>query len=81
MGKKKNNVKIRFCGGNSQNVTGSMIHITTDNYNILLDCGLVQLEKTITLALNKNWDTSKIKAYAQSFTWRNIAKTTKSVYE
>lgn len=32
------------------------------------------------LALNKNWDTFKIKEYAESFTWKNIAKTTKSIY-
>lgn len=42
MSKKKNIIRVKFCGGNSQDVTGSMIHISTGNYNILLDCGLVQ---------------------------------------
>jgi teichuronic acid biosynthesis glycosyltransferase TuaC len=56
--------------------------IVSEDYGLLCEpANSEELEKTITLALNKNWNTSKIKEYAESFTWRNIAKTTKSVYE
>lgn len=56
--------------------------IVSEDYGLLCEpASSEELEKTITLALNKNWETSKIRAYAESFTWRNIAKTTKSVYE
>jgi metallo-beta-lactamase family protein len=42
MAKKKNNIKVRFVGGNAEGVTGSMTLVETDNYKILLDCGLIQ---------------------------------------
>ncbi len=42
MAKKKNSIKIKFCGGNSSEVTGSMIHIVAKDKNILLDAGLIQ---------------------------------------
>jgi metallo-beta-lactamase family protein len=42
MAKKKNNIKVKFIGGNSEGVTGSMILVETDKYKILLDCGLIQ---------------------------------------
>jgi metallo-beta-lactamase family protein len=44
MGKNnKDKVKVEFIGNNSENVTGSMILITTDNdKQILLECGMIQ---------------------------------------
>lgn len=43
MAKKSNNkISVRFCGGNSWDVTGSMIYIETPNRRILLECGLWQ---------------------------------------
>jgi len=38
----KNNIKIHFCGKNSDSVTGSMIYIQSFNKKILLECGLFQ---------------------------------------
>ncbi len=56
--------------------------IVSEDYGLLCEpASSEELEKTIISALNKNWDTSKISEYAEFFTWRNIAKTTKSVYE
>jgi glycosyltransferase involved in cell wall biosynthesis len=56
--------------------------INSEDYGLLCEpASSEELEKTIMSALNKKWDTSKIKEYAESFTWRNIAKSTKSVYE
>jgi glycosyltransferase involved in cell wall biosynthesis len=56
--------------------------IVSGDYGLLCEpASSEELEKTIMLALDKRWDTSKIKEYAESFTWRNIAKITKSVYE
>lgn len=40
--KKQNQVKVTFCGMNSENVTGSMILIESNNKKILLECGLFQ---------------------------------------
>ncbi|WP_230628771.1 MULTISPECIES: glycosyltransferase [Methanosarcina] len=55
--------------------------IASEDYGLLCEPASSEaLEKTIMLALNKNWDTFKIKEYAESFTWKNIAKTTKSIY-
>lgn len=42
MGKSKNKIRVRFIGGNAQDVTGSMILIEMQNYKILLECGLYQ---------------------------------------
>lgn len=56
--------------------------IASEDYGLLCEpASSEELEKTIMSALNKNWDTLKIKEYAESFTWKNIAKTTKSIYE
>jgi glycosyltransferase involved in cell wall biosynthesis len=64
------------------NVGGIPEIINSEDYGLLCEpANSEELEKTIISALNKKWDTSKIKEYAESFTWRNIAKTTKSVYE
>ncbi len=55
--------------------------IASEDYGLLCEpASSEELEKTIMSALNKNWDTFKIKEYAESFTWKNIAKTTKSIY-
>jgi len=55
--------------------------IASEDYGLLCEHASSEaLEKTIMSALNKNWDTFKIKEYAESFTWKNIAKTTKSIY-
>ncbi len=40
--KKENKLKINFIGGNSYDVTGSMILVEWNKRKILLDCGLVQ---------------------------------------
>ena len=40
--KSKNKINIKFCGGNSWDVTGSMTYIETPNRKILLECGLWQ---------------------------------------
>lgn len=43
MGKKtKEKISVKFCGGNSWDVTGSCIYIETPNRKILLECGLWQ---------------------------------------
>ncbi|MDD3417415.1 MAG: glycosyltransferase [Lachnospiraceae bacterium] len=56
--------------------------INSEDYGLLCEpASSEELEKTIMSALNKNWDSFKIKEYSESFTWRNIAKTTKYVYE
>jgi glycosyltransferase involved in cell wall biosynthesis len=56
--------------------------IISEDYGLLCEpASSEDLEKTIISALNKDWDTSKIREYAESFTWRNIAKTTRAVYE
>jgi metallo-beta-lactamase family protein len=40
--KKENKLKISFIGGNSYDVTGSMILVEWNKRKILLDCGLIQ---------------------------------------
>ena len=42
MAKANNKIKINFVGKNSEDVTGSCIHIKTPNRQILLECGLFQ---------------------------------------
>lgn len=39
---KKHKISIKFCGGNSWDVTGSCVYIETPNRKILLECGLWQ---------------------------------------
>ncbi|RXA16708.1 glycosyltransferase family 4 protein [Methanosarcina sp. MSH10X1] len=56
--------------------------IASEEYGLLCEpASSAELEKTILLALDKNWNSSRIKKYAETFTWKNIAKTTKSAYE
>jgi metallo-beta-lactamase family protein len=48
MGKnKKNQIRVSFLGNNAENVAGSMTLITTQTKNILVECGLVQGNKTM----------------------------------
>lgn len=48
MGKSKDKIRIEFIGNNAEEVTGSMILITTDNNKkILLECGLIQSANSI----------------------------------
>lgn len=44
---KKSKIKINFIGGNSYQVTGSMILIETEYKNILLECGMIQSSNSI----------------------------------
>lgn len=49
--KPKSKINIKFCGGNSWDVTGSCIYIETPNRKILLECGLWQS----TGSMLENW--------------------------
>lgn len=40
--KTKDKILVKFCGGNSWDVTGSMIYIESSNRRVLLECGLWQ---------------------------------------
>lgn len=40
--KTKDKILVKFCGGNSWDVTGSMIYIESPNRRVLLECGLWQ---------------------------------------
>src|SRR5574344_1183685 len=42
MAKKNDKIRVRFVGHASHEVTGSCIHIQTENKQILLECGLAQ---------------------------------------
>jgi glycosyltransferase involved in cell wall biosynthesis len=55
--------------------------ITGDTYGLLSEPGNVQeLAKNILTSLSREWDTAKISAYAQQFTWENISKEILDVY-
>lgn len=48
MGKnKKNQIRVSFVGNNAENVAGSMTLISTQTKNILIECGLIQGNKTM----------------------------------
>lgn len=42
MSKDKNKIRVSFVGENARDVTGSMTHIETSHYELLLECGLYQ---------------------------------------
>ena len=42
MSKKKDKIKVSFCGNNAMQVTGSCTHIEMNDKQILLECGLSQ---------------------------------------
>lgn len=55
--------------------------INSEDYGLLVEPGDVKgLVKIIEAALNKEWDTHKIRLYGTNFTWRNIALETVNVY-
>jgi glycosyltransferase involved in cell wall biosynthesis len=56
--------------------------ITSDEYGLLVDpADSGELAEKILTALNRNWDREKISAYAEHYTWENIAKGIVNVYE
>jgi predicted glycosyltransferase/glycosyltransferase involved in cell wall biosynthesis len=55
--------------------------ITDETYGLLSEPGNVQeLAKNILSSLSRDWDESKISAYAKQFTWENISKEILAVY-
>lgn len=42
MGKRKDKIRVLFCGENASDVTGSQVYIETPNKKILLECGMYQ---------------------------------------
>jgi glycosyltransferase involved in cell wall biosynthesis len=55
--------------------------ITEDTYGLLSKPGNVQeLAKNILASLSREWDTAKISAYSEQFTWENISKEILGVY-
>ena len=64
MGKNKNPVTIKCIGGSSLGVTGSCYLLETKNKKILIECGLIQGNKTLLedyKANSKNFDFKKVK--------------------
>jgi len=56
--------------------------ITSEDYGLLVEpANPEDLAEKILIALDKEWDSEKIKKYAEQFTWGNIAKRTVKVYE
>lgn len=61
---------------------GSEQIITSEDYGLLCEPGDSHgLAKNILLALDKEWDADKIRAYAERFRWDNIAKQIVELYE
>lgn len=56
--------------------------IVSDDYGLLAEpANSERLAETILLALDKNWDTTKIKAYSAQFTWAEIGKNIVDIYK
>ena len=56
--------------------------IASDDYGLLVEpADPEDLAEKILIALDREWDREAILAYAEQFTWENIAKETMSVYE
>jgi len=56
--------------------------IVSDDYGLLAEpTNSERLAETILLALDKNWDTTKIKAYSAQFTWAEIGKNIVDIYK
>jgi len=56
--------------------------ISSDEYGLLVEPGDPNdLAEKILVALDREWDREKILAYAERFTWENIAKEIVGVYE
>ena len=61
---------------------GSEDIIISDDFGFLCDsANSQQLTKNILSALNKDWNTDKIRSYAEKFTWENNAKQTVKLFE
>ena len=56
--------------------------ITSDEYGLLVNpADSRELAEKILVALGRTWDREKISAYAEHYTWENIAKGIMNVYE
>lgn len=56
--------------------------ITSEDYGLLCEpANAEDLAEKILIALEKSWDTEKIRKYAEQFTWENIAKAIMKIYE
>ena len=56
--------------------------IVSDDYGLLVEpANSEKLAETILLALDKTWDTTKIKAYSAQFTWAEIGKNIVDIYK
>ncbi len=61
---------------------GSEEVLISDEYGLLVEpANPEDLAEKIIVALDREWDTDKILAYAEQFTWENIAKKIVGVYE
>jgi len=72
MGSKKSNINVKYtCLGASKQVTGSChqlsIYVNDENYNLVIDCGMVQngLKK-----MNELYELNKSK---KSLNWENVS--------
>ncbi|MCC7575986.1 MAG: glycosyltransferase [Methanomethylovorans sp.] len=64
------------------NVGGVPEIIVSDDYGSLVEpANSERLAETILLALDKTWDTTKIKAYSAQFTWAEIGKNIVEIYK
>lgn len=56
--------------------------ITSDDYGLLSEpADSKALAENILIALDKNWDKEKIKAYSSQFTWEEIGKNIAKIYD
>ena len=56
--------------------------ITSDKYGLLVNpADAKELAEKIVMALDRTWDREKISAYAEHYTWENIAKGILNVYD
>jgi teichuronic acid biosynthesis glycosyltransferase TuaC len=61
---------------------GSEEVITSDEYGLLIDpADPEDLAEKILVTIDQTWDMEKILAYAERFTWENVAKEIMDVYE
>lgn len=61
---------------------GSEEIITSEDYGLLCEpASPEELAEKISIALDKEWGSEKIRGYAERFRWKNIAKEIIKVYE